>query len=110
MPVFLREIAVPQRGDLDLGDIPLEPPFLAKGVVLDGEGLPVGGAVVRARATSSLDDWAVTTRGDGSFTIALPRSDLVEVEVEKGFLATGPIPCAAFLERPQTIRLAPPKR
>jgi hypothetical protein len=107
VPGFIRRIEVPLRGDLHLGDVPLEPPVLAKGFVIDEGGDPIGGAVVTA--TSPWRDWKVTTRGDGSFTIPLPRTDLVRVEVEKGLLYAA-IPVAALLKGPQTIRLGAPER
>lgn len=104
VPGLVRTIEVPAHSDLDLGDLALDAPIVGKGFVVDAGDSPVGGAAVRA--TGLPREWAVTTRGDGSFTILLPRTDLVRVEVEKDRLVADPVPVASFLKGPQTIRLA----
>jgi hypothetical protein len=105
VPGSVQRIEVPHAGALDLGDIVLEPPWIARGVVVDGDGAPVGGALLTVLCPGQ--DGKGVSRGDGTFVLEAPPWEGALIEVSKEGLAADPVPVASLRGEPQTIRLRP---
>jgi len=104
MPGFAKAIDLPAKGAVDLGAVRLDKPWVVNGSVVDRAGAPVGGAVVTVLGPAY--ERRAATRGDGTFRISLPPSDLYSVTVEKDALEAGPFAPSVLLSRAEPIRLS----
>ncbi len=68
-PAERSEVAVPETGEVDLGEVTLENGLEISGVVLKSDGSPASGAFVHARGKGVKGSEGVSTDPDGSFTI-----------------------------------------
>ena len=105
IPGQVQRIEVPLGGAVDVGDIPFEPPWVARGVLVGEDGTPVGGAIVRVVCPGY--EGSSVSRGDGTFVLDMPPWEGVVVHVVKRGLAVDPVPTGPFLRAPQTIRMHP---
>lgn len=104
VPGFATTIEVPVRGVVDLGSIRIDEPWTLRGTVVDESGAPVGGAIVTV--SGPCHSARTATRGDGSFRLLSPPSDLYAVAAEKGPFSSDPRPASALLRRAEPLRLA----
>ncbi|MCI0636366.1 MAG: carboxypeptidase regulatory-like domain-containing protein [Actinobacteria bacterium] len=105
IPGVVLSLEVPATGPLDLGDLRLEKPWILRGTVTDEGGAPVGGATVTLHGPDGFStNLRVVSRGDGTFRLKAPPSDLYTVVAEKGAgCQSDPVPAATFLKPSQTL-------